>query len=77
MDMEFKPGTVLKDRYKIISKLGEGGMGAVYQAQDITLDHIVALKVNHNPTPQRTNQFLREARLLAALKHSNLPRVTD
>ncbi len=75
--MEFTPNTILKERYKIQKKLGEGGMGAVYQAQDITLDHIVALKINHNPTPQRTNQFLREARLLAALKHPNLPRVTD
>ncbi len=75
--MEFKSDTILKDRYKIMGKLGEGGMGAVYKAKDITLDHVVALKVNHNPTPQRTNQFLREARLLAALKHPNLPRVTD
>lgn len=75
--MEFTPGTILKDRYQIIRKLGQGGMGAVYLAQDKTLDHVVALKVNHDTSPQRSNQFLREARLLAPLRHPNLPRVSD
>src|SRR5512136_153507 len=75
--MDFTPDTLLKERYEIIRKLGQGGMGSVYLAHDKTLDHAVALKINHDPTPQRTSQFLREARLLAALKHPNLPRVTD
>lgn len=75
--MELAPDTLLNERYQVIRKLGQGGMGAVYLAHDKTLDHVVALKVNHDPSPQRTSQFLREARLLAALRHPNLPRVTD
>lgn len=75
--MEFTPDIILNDRYQIIRKLGQGGMGAVYLAQDKTLDHVVALKVNHDASPQRSSQFLREARLLASLRHPNLPRVTD
>ena len=52
-------------------------MGAVYLARDLTLDHDMAVKVNRNPAPESSNQFLREARLLASLRHPNLPRVTD
>lgn len=75
--MELPPDSLLKDRYRILQKLGQGGMGAVYLAHDLSLDHDVALKANLNQAAQGTNQFLREARLLAALRHPNLPRVTD
>ncbi|HTX79906.1 MAG TPA: protein kinase [Longilinea sp.] len=75
--MELAPKAILKERYEIIHKLGQGGMGAVYMAHDIALEHVVAVKANRNPLPQGSNQFLREARLLAALRHPNLPRVTD
>jgi serine/threonine protein kinase/Tol biopolymer transport system component len=75
--MELAPKTLLRDRYEIIRKLGQGGMGAVYLAHDMSLDHVVAVKANRNPLPQSSNQFMREARLLAALRHPNLPRVTD
>ena len=75
--MELAPKTILKERYEIIRKLGQGGMGAVYLAHDIALEHVVAVKANRNPMPQSANQFMREARLLAALRHPNLPRVTD
>ena len=75
--MELAPKTLLKERYEIIRKLGQGGMGAVYMAHDTALEHVVAVKANRNPLPQSANQFLREAHLLAALRHPNLPRVTD
>lgn len=75
--MELNPETVLRNRYQIIRLLGKGGMGAVYLAYDTTLEHQVAVKINQNPTEQATSQFLREARLLAALRHPNLPRVSD
>jgi eukaryotic-like serine/threonine-protein kinase len=75
--MELPFDSLLKDRYRIQRKLGQGGMGAVYLAHDLSLDHDVALKSNENQAAQGTNQFLREARLLAALRHPNLPRVTD
>ena len=75
--MDLSPDTLLKDRYRIVRKLGEGGMGAVFLARDVSLEHDVAVKANRDPSPESTNQFLREARLLAALHHPNLPRVTD
>jgi Tol biopolymer transport system component/predicted Ser/Thr protein kinase len=57
--------------------LGKGGMGAVYLAQDLTLQIQVAVKENLNPSPEAERQFKREASLLATLRHPNLPRVTD
>jgi serine/threonine protein kinase len=75
--MELVPDFVLKERYQIIRSLGHGGMGAVYLAHDTVLDHVVAVKVNHSPAEEAEEQFLKEARLLAALRHPTLPRVTD
>ena len=75
--MDLNPDTLLKERYRILRKLGQGGMGAVYLAQDLSLDHEVAVKSNQNASAQGANLFLREARLLAMLRHPHLPRVTD
>jgi len=52
-------------------------MGAVYLAQDLSLQIQVAVKENLNTNPESERQFQREASILAALRHSNLPRVTD
>jgi serine/threonine protein kinase len=70
-------GSILNERYRIEGQLGKGGMGAVYLAYDQTLDIKVALKENLNPDPESEAQFRREAKLLASLRHPNLPRVTD
>lgn len=75
--MEMVTGSVLKDRYQIIRLLGRGGMGEVYLALDLALDVQVAVKVNHDPNPESGAHFLREARLLAGLRHARLPRVSD
>ncbi|MCD4700128.1 MAG: protein kinase, partial [Phycisphaerae bacterium] len=75
--MSLSPDFLLRDRYRIETRLASGGMGAVYIALDQTLHLRVAVKENHSPHLDSERQFLREAKLLASLRHSNLPRVTD
>jgi len=70
-------GTFLQSRYRIIRQLGQGGMGAVYEAVDERLDTTVALKETLFTDEKLRKQFEREARLLARLHHPALPRVSD
>lgn len=70
-------GTILQDRYRIVRRMGKGGMGAVYEAIDARLDATVAIKEAFSRDPRLRRQFEHEARLLAQLHHPALPRVTD
>jgi serine/threonine-protein kinase len=61
--------------YEIIALIGSGGMGEVYQARDLRLDRIVALKVitgGHAPGPDLLMRFEREARAISSLNHPNI-----
>jgi eukaryotic-like serine/threonine-protein kinase len=61
--------------YRIVSKIGEGGMGAVYRATDTKLARDVAIKVlpeAFSKDPDRLARFTREAQLLASLNHPNI-----
>jgi hypothetical protein len=71
------PETVLQNRYRVVHQLGQGGMGAVYEAVDERLDTIVALKETLFTDEKLRKQFEREARLLARMHHPALPRVSD
>ncbi len=75
--MALQPGDVLHERYQILAILGQGGMGSVYHALDTTLNIEVAIKENLFSSTEYAEQFKQEARLLALLRHPNLPRVTD
>jgi serine/threonine protein kinase len=61
--------------YRILQKIGQGGMGEVYLAEDTTLDRKVALKFLPDVfigDPERMARFEREAKLLASLNHPNI-----
>jgi serine/threonine protein kinase len=70
-------GDFLQGRYRIVQRLGSGGMGAVYEAVDERLDATVALKETFSLDSRLRRQFEQEARLLAGLHHPALPRVSD
>ena len=72
--MPLQPGTTLGS-YSVTAKIGEGGMGEVYQARDTKLDRDVALKVlpeAFTSDPDRLARFEREAKILASLNHPNI-----
>ncbi len=62
------------DRYVVLDRVGEGGMGVVYAAYDPKLDRKVALKFLNRPDPERGewNRLLREAQAMARLAHPNV-----
>ncbi|MHC4816304.1 MAG: serine/threonine-protein kinase, partial [Planctomycetota bacterium] len=64
--------------YRLISQIGEGGMGVVWKATDTTLDREVAIKIlpeQFAADPERLARFEREAKLLASLNHPNIAAV--
>ncbi|MGE5409015.1 MAG: protein kinase domain-containing protein [Syntrophothermus sp.] len=73
-------GTILSGRYRLVAKLGSGGMSTVYLARDQTLDRDVAVKVMHremSEQPDQLERFRQEARAVAKLSHPNVVAVID
>ena len=68
------PGKYI-DIYRIVEKLGQGGMGQVWKAIDTQLDRPVALKVMNNPDSVFLQRFRAEAKALALLDHPNIVRI--
>ncbi|MBK7597768.1 MAG: serine/threonine protein kinase [Acidobacteria bacterium] len=79
MNQELLPNLKLS-HYRIVSKIGAGGMGEVYRARDTRLDREVAIKVlpaDFANDPDRLKRFEQEARATSALNHPNILTVYD
>jgi serine/threonine-protein kinase len=83
--LSLNEGEVLHNRYKIRERVGQGGAGSIYLADDLRLEgRQCALKeveydraLPENLLEEARQQFLREATILARLDHPNLPKVSD
>src|SRR5436305_6798070 len=69
--------SLISNRYRVVRPIGEGGMGAVYEALDQRLRSRVALKQTLINNALYTDAFEHEAQLLANLRHPALPKVSD
>lgn len=65
------------DRYQVVRRIGAGGMGVVYEADDVERGQRVALKTISNPDVEKIYQLKREFRALADLSHPNLVALYD
>ena len=76
----FAPGSIIAGRYRLVALLGRGGMGEVYRAEDLTLDHPVALKFlpeGAANSPASLSQFHNELRIARQVSHKNVCRLYD
>lgn len=75
-----EPGTVIADRYRVLSRLGRGGMGYVYLGEHVTVGRSVAIKVlthDWSRTNSVAQRFRAEARAASAAGHPNIVEVFD
>src|SRR5215471_2680018 len=73
-------GRVLSERYRILRKVGEGGMGTVYQAEHALIEKKIALKVLFPELTRRADlvaRFLQEAKSASRIGHENVIDISD
>lgn len=73
-------GSVLDERFKVVSPLGAGGMGRVYRGRQLSVDREVAVKVLHGSLGTQEEfrrRFLREARVISGFSHPNIVQPVD
>ncbi len=74
------PGQVLDGRYRIVAKLGEGGMGEVYAAEHVHIEKRVAVKLLRHEilaNPEAVTRFRQEARSASSIGHKNIISIED
>ena len=78
--VEIQPGQTVAGKYRIVRKLGRGGMGVVYEAEDLRLKRTVALKFlppGLTADPEARKRFIHEARAASGLDHPNICTIHD
>jgi len=73
-------GSMVGERYRVLERIGEGGMGAIYRAEHVLMKKVVALKVLHpelGRLEEIARRFEREAQSASRLSHENIVQVTD
>ena len=73
-------GQLLTERYRLETRLGEGGMGVVYGGRHVIIDKPVAVKVlrrEYSQDPRQAERFLREAKAASRIGHPNVVDITD
>ncbi len=76
----FPAGTMLASRYRIIRRLGQGGMGDVYLAEHVDIEREVAIKILATRAKKRganVERFMQEARSASRIRHKNIVDITD
>ena len=77
---QLPPGTLIADKYELEGLLGEGGMGAVYQATNLAIGRRVAIKILHASVAEQDDvrhRFELEARAAAVISHPGIVDVLD
>ncbi len=82
--LQLTAGTLLADRYKIIQRIGGGGMGSVYQAEDqnlanrkVAVKEMIEMFADEAARAKAIEDFKRESELLAQLEHPSIPTIYD
>jgi serine/threonine protein kinase/Tfp pilus assembly protein PilF len=73
----FAPGEVFAGRYRMVERIGSGGMGDVWRADDLVLETEVALKVIESASPAARERIFKEVRLARQITHPAVCRVFD
>lgn len=79
-DMLQKEDTIIDGRYKILERVGGGGMAEVYRARDMVLNRVVAIKILRESMASDSDfieRFNKEAQRAAGLSHPNIVRIYD
>lgn len=77
--VQFEPGAIIGQNYKVLSHVGEGGMGTVYAVEHLLMHKKLALKLLTSPdiSPNSWQRFRQEATALARFPHANIVQITD
>jgi serine/threonine protein kinase len=76
-DQALAEGDLVQDRYRVVARLGKGGMGTVWEVERVHDGKRLALKVPHAPSAETMARLAREAEIASVVSHSNVVGVVD